>query len=140
MRSSTVSARKKFDESKLEFIDNGTIKLGVSPDLGGAITYLSKSGSDENIINNLGMEMQVVNAGSEEAIVAALTSAHSREEPIVFYFWTPHSIHAQYDLVQVELPAYSDECYADEAAVDCAYPKDELLKITPENYTGICDF
>ncbi|MDP6717364.1 MAG: hypothetical protein QGF59_01860, partial [Pirellulaceae bacterium] len=33
---STVSARKKFDESKLEFIDNGTIKLGVSPDLGGA--------------------------------------------------------------------------------------------------------
>lgn len=49
---STVSARKKFDESKLEFIDNGTIKLGVSPDLGGAITYLSRSGSDGNIINN----------------------------------------------------------------------------------------
>jgi len=48
----TASARKKFDESKLEFIDNGTIKLGVSPDLGGAITYLSKSGHDKNVINN----------------------------------------------------------------------------------------
>ena len=48
----TASAREKFDESKLEFIDNGTIKLGVSPDLGGAITYLSKSGHDKNVINN----------------------------------------------------------------------------------------
>ena len=49
---STASAKKKFDESKLEFIDNGTIKLGVSLDLGGAITYLSKSGHDQNVINN----------------------------------------------------------------------------------------
>lgn len=49
---SPASARKQFDESKLEFIDNGTIKLGVSPDLGGAITYLSKSGRDKNVINN----------------------------------------------------------------------------------------
>ena len=49
---SAASARKKFDESKLELIDNGTIKLGVSPDLGGAITYLSKSDRDENVINN----------------------------------------------------------------------------------------
>jgi len=48
----TASAREKFDESKLEFIDNGTIKLGVSPDLGGAITYLSKSGHVKNVINN----------------------------------------------------------------------------------------
>jgi len=86
---------------------------------------------DGDIINNLGMEMQVVNAGSEEAIVAALDSAYSREEPIVFYFWTPHSVHAQFDLVQVELPAYSDECYAkaESGGVDCAYPSDDLFKI-----------
>jgi glycine betaine/proline transport system substrate-binding protein len=86
---------------------------------------------DADIINNLGMEMQVVNAGSEEAIVAALDAAYSREEPIVFYFWTPHSVHAQFDLVQVELPAYSDECYAkaESGGVDCAYPSDDLFKI-----------
>ncbi len=47
-----AEAEPKFDAAKLEFIDNGTIKLGVSPDLGGAITYLSKSGSDHNVINN----------------------------------------------------------------------------------------
>ena len=33
------------------------------------------------------------------------------------------------DLTQVELPAYSDDCYADPAAIDCAYPKDNLMKI-----------
>ena len=27
------------------------------------------------------------------------------------------------------MPEYSDECYAEPAAIDCAYPKDELLKI-----------
>ncbi|MBN1992616.1 MAG: ABC transporter substrate-binding protein [Anaerolineae bacterium] len=86
---------------------------------------------DADIIKNLGLNFQVVTAGSEEAILAALDSANSRQEPILFYFWTPHSVHAQYDLVQVELPPYSDECYAkiESGGVDCAYPADELFKI-----------
>ena len=35
----------------------------------------------------------------------------------------------KFDLTQVELPAYSDDCYADEASIDCAYPTDTLMKI-----------
>jgi glycine betaine/proline transport system substrate-binding protein len=86
---------------------------------------------DADIIKNLGMDFAVVVAGSEEAILAQLDSAVSREEPLLFYFWTPHSIHAKYDLTQVELPPYSDECYAkaDSGGVDCAYPSDDLFKI-----------
>ena len=86
---------------------------------------------DTDIIQNLNMPFEVVTAGSEEALLSALDSAYSREEPIVFYFWTPHSVHAQYDLTQVELPAYSDECYAkiESGGVDCAYPADDLFKI-----------
>jgi glycine betaine/proline transport system substrate-binding protein len=86
---------------------------------------------DGDIIKNLGLDLEVVTAGSEEAIMAALDSASSRNEPVLFYFWTPHSVHAQFDLTQVELPAYSDECYAkaEEGGVDCAYPSDELFKI-----------
>ena len=49
---SAVSGQQTFDAAQIKFIDNGTIKLGVSPDLGGAITYLSKSGGRDNIINN----------------------------------------------------------------------------------------
>lgn len=84
---------------------------------------------DQAIIDNLGLPFQVVYAGSEEAILAALDSAVSREAPLLFYFWTPHSVHAKYDLTEVALPEHTEECYADPAAVDCDYPSDVLFKI-----------
>ncbi len=86
---------------------------------------------DEQIINNLGMNLAVVNAGSEQAILAQLEGVYSRQEPLLFYFWTPHSVHAKYDLTAVQLPEYSDECYAQAEAggVACDYPQDQLFKI-----------
>ena len=86
---------------------------------------------DADIIENLELDFEVVTAGSEEALLAALDSAYSRQEPIIFYFWTPHSVHAQYELTQVELPPYSEECYAqaESGGIDCAYPSDDLFKI-----------
>lgn len=84
---------------------------------------------DEQIISNLDLPFQVVWTGSEDALLAEVSSAYSRQEPVLFYFYSPHAIFQQMDLTQVELPAYSDECYAEEAAIACAYPKDELLKI-----------
>lgn len=96
--------------------------------LGGDPSFVQYDG---DIIANLGLPFEVVFAGSEEAILAQLDTAYSREEPVLFYFWTPHSIHAKYDLTRVELPAYSDDCYAeaDSGGVDCDYPGDELFKI-----------
>lgn len=83
---------------------------------------------DEQIIANLGLPLKVVYAGSEQAILSALDAAYARQEPILFYFWTPHAIHAKYDLTPVELPAYSEACYADTAKVACDYPPDVLYK------------
>lgn len=86
---------------------------------------------EQDIIDNLGLNFQIVTAGSEEAILAALDSAYSREDALLFYFWTPHSVHAAYELTEVELPPYSEECYArgEEGGIDCDYPPDELFKI-----------
>lgn len=86
---------------------------------------------EDDIIANLGLNFQIVAAGSEEAILAALDAAYSRQDPVLFYFWTPHSIHAKYDLTEVALPPYSDECYAkaESGGVDCDYPADNLFKI-----------
>ena len=86
---------------------------------------------EADIIANLGLNFQIVQAGSEEAILSALDAAYSREEPVLFYFWTPHSIHAKYDLTRVALPEYSEECYAkaESGGVDCDYPSDGLFKI-----------
>lgn len=84
---------------------------------------------DEQIIANLGLPFQVVWTGSEDALLAEVSSAYVREEPVLFYFYSPHAIFEQFSLVQVELPPYSDECYANEAEIDCAYPEDQLMKI-----------
>ncbi|GAB4436850.1 MAG: ABC transporter substrate-binding protein [Anaerolineae bacterium] len=117
------------------FVDAENAKLFATAETGDKGQFLAGDPSwvqyDADIIKNLGMNFEVVTAGSEEAILAALSAADSRKEPLVFYFWTPHSVHAQYDLTQVELPAYSDECYAEaeSGGVACAYPSDELFKI-----------
>ncbi|KAA3665286.1 MAG: glycine/betaine ABC transporter substrate-binding protein, partial [Chloroflexi bacterium] len=91
---------------------------------------------DEQIIANLGLPFQVVWTGSEDALLAEVSSAYSRQESVLFYFYSPHAIFQEFELVQVELPAYSDECYADAEAVDCAYPQDQLFKIFSTELAG----
>ena len=46
-------------KDRMEFLDNGQIKLGVDLDLGGAITYLSQSGSDVNVVNSADWGRQI---------------------------------------------------------------------------------
>jgi hypothetical protein len=42
----------KNHKPEISYLDNGTIKLGADLNLGGAITYLSRSSDDTNIINS----------------------------------------------------------------------------------------
>lgn len=39
-------------DPKMSYLDNGTIRVGVDLNLGGSITYISKAGTDRNIVNN----------------------------------------------------------------------------------------
>ena len=86
---------------------------------------------DDDIIANLGLHLEVVWAGSEDAILAAVDASVRQDEPVLVSLWTPHSAIKAYDLSEVKLPAYSDECYAtaDADGVDCDYPADDLFKI-----------
>ena len=43
----------------MSYIDNGRIKLGINLDIGGAITYISKSGSDLNLVNSADLGRQI---------------------------------------------------------------------------------
>ncbi|MEO7397537.1 MAG: glycine betaine ABC transporter substrate-binding protein [Ilumatobacteraceae bacterium] len=88
----------------------------------------SYSQADEAIITNLALPFQVVYSGSEAATVAAVDGAVAAKKPILLYWWTPTATTAKYDLVEIELPAYTDECWADAAKIACAYPEDVLLK------------
>jgi glycine betaine/proline transport system substrate-binding protein len=117
------------------FTSAETAKLFATAETGDKGQFLAGDPSwvqyDSDIIANLGMNFQVVQAGSEEAILAGLDAAYSRQEPILFYFWTPHSVHAKYELTEVKLPDHSEACYAkaDSNGVDCDYPSDVLFKV-----------
>ncbi|HEV8563600.1 MAG TPA: ABC transporter substrate-binding protein [Actinomycetota bacterium] len=94
---------------------------------------------DQPIADNLGLDLEVVYAGSEAAQLASLDAAYSNQEPFLFYFWTPHWAQEKYDLTNVELPAVSDACTeaaSKKATFDqyaCAYPPDPLYKALNED-------
>jgi glycine betaine/proline transport system substrate-binding protein len=84
---------------------------------------------DDAIIANLGLDLKVVQSGSEAAQFAAVDAAIGRGDPVLFYFYTPHWLHARYALTQVELPEWTEACEALPAAQrDCGYPEDVLFK------------
>lgn len=88
---------------------------------------------DEEIIENLGLDLEVTYSGSEAASLAALDKAYEAGEPILMYFWSPHWAQAKYDLTEVQLPEYDEQC-AEAAATkdgegyDCDYAPDVLYK------------
>jgi len=86
---------------------------------------------DDQIIRNLGLDLTVVFAGSEQALLDQVSAAYANRLPILFYFWVPHSAHRKFDLTEVGLPPYSADCYAkaDSGGIDCDYPTDVLFKI-----------
>ena len=117
------------------FLDPAMVELFRSVETGTQGRFLSGDMSwthyDEQIIKNLKLDFAVVYAGSELAELAELDRAYQKHEPILFYMWVPHWVHARYDLTSVQLPEYSDACYAkkDAGGIDCDYPVDHLFKI-----------
>ena len=88
---------------------------------------------DEEIIESLGLDLNVVHTGSEEALIERLDTALTGEEPVLTYFYEPHWAHRKFDLTEVQLPAFDEEC--EEAArerdgegYDCDYANDVLFK------------
>jgi glycine betaine/proline transport system substrate-binding protein len=115
--------------------DPANVSLFATPTSGSAGQFTGGDPTwtsyDADIIKNLHLDLKVVDLGSEDAELAALESAYASRSPILLYLWTPHAALAKYELTAVELPAYSDDCYAHAAdgGVDCDYPTDHLFKI-----------
>lgn len=55
----TMQARLFAAEPRMSWLDNGTIRVGVDLAIGGAITWLSRSGSEVNLINSFDWGRQV---------------------------------------------------------------------------------
>ncbi len=77
--------------------------------LTGAPTW---SSYDQQIITTLGLNLSIVYAGSEDKLVAAIDSAFVEKRPLLFYFWTPHTLFTKYALTEVAMPPDFDDSYA----------------------------
>jgi glycine betaine/proline transport system substrate-binding protein len=66
---------------------------------------------DAERAQGLGVDFVPVVLGSEPAHWAELDAAYSRGEALLVYAWEPHWVHAKYELVEVGLPAYSDDAW-----------------------------
>jgi glycine betaine/proline transport system substrate-binding protein len=89
---------------------------------------------DEALIENLDLNFKVIFSGGEAATVTAFQQAVQDKKPLIGYFWDPHWLHSQIDLVRVSLPAYEAGCDADLEKVACDYPETPLKKIVSTKF------
>ncbi|ONK11952.1 glycine betaine ABC transporter substrate-binding protein [Streptomyces sp. MP131-18] len=61
---------------------------------------------EETIIEDLGLDLRTAAAGSEDALVAEIYRAERGGTPLLTYFWQPHWLAEEVELVEVDLPGY----------------------------------
>ena len=82
--------------------------------------------------------VQIVNPGDGAALNADLYGAYEREEPWLGYQWGTNAPALELDLVRLEEPAYSDECWLTTKA--CAYQDATILiAVNPDLLTRAPD-
>ena len=94
--------------------------------LGGPVTW---AGFDDERVEALGLNYEVVHAGTDAALFSELESAIQREAPILLWIYAPHWAVDKYDGEWIEFPEYTDACYEDpswginkDMAYDCGKP------------------
>jgi len=101
--------------------------------LGGPVTW---AGFDDERVEALGLDFEVVHAGTDAALFAELQSAYERKAPWLGWVYTPHWAPIKFEGEWVEFPPYSDECYENPAwggnpdmAYDCGKPSGWIKKV-----------
>ncbi|WP_309130478.1 glycine betaine ABC transporter substrate-binding protein [Brevibacterium sp.] len=82
---------------------------------------------DPQRIENLGLDYEMVFAGSEAALYADLTRAYEQGEPWLGLMWRPNYMTQKYDLTRVEFPEYTEECWGDTYA--CQWPETIIYQL-----------
>jgi glycine betaine/proline transport system substrate-binding protein len=90
--------------------------------------------NDAALIKNLGLNYQVVYAGSEDNLITAFRQAETRRTPLIGYFYTPQWLLSEIPLVHIPLPIYKPGCDADPATVACDYQPYDLDKIARKTF------
>ena len=90
--------------------------------------------NDAALIENLGLDFQVVVGASEAALIQSFRQAEQNKQWLLGYFYDPQWFLNEVPLVKVDLPPWTEGCDADPAAVDCDYPPYILDKIASSDF------
>ncbi|MCH8000572.1 MAG: ABC transporter substrate-binding protein, partial [Proteobacteria bacterium] len=101
--------------------------------LGGPVTW---AGFDDERAEALGLDYEVVHAGTDAALFAEIQSAYERKAPILAWVYTPHWAPIKFEGEWVDFPRYTPECYNDpswglnkDMAYDCGKPRGWIKKV-----------
>jgi len=75
--------------------------------LGGDPSYMHK---DQQLIQLLGLNLKFVAVASEQAEVARWSALYRQHKPVLFYWYTPQDLNAEYQLSEVALPPRFPGC------------------------------
>lgn len=108
--------------------------------LGAPVTW---GGFDDERVEALGLNYEVVHAGTDAALFAELQSAYDRQAPILLWVYAPHWAQTKFEGEWVDFPKYTPECYNDPAwgsnpdlAYDCGKPRGPIWKV---GWSGVKD-
>jgi len=111
---------------------NDCINLFATPETGekGRLLVYPENwgGFDEQRVANLGLNFEVVHAGSEAALLAEVKSAVQRKAPILAWLYEPHWAPVEFKGEYVTLPPYSSECF-DTKSYACEKPQGPIIKL-----------
>jgi glycine betaine/proline transport system substrate-binding protein len=105
--------------------------------LGGDPGYVQK---DKELIEALGLNFKHVTAGAEPAQVARWTQLYKQKKPVIFYWYTPQYLNAEYDLAEVKLPPITPGCKEDAKAggdpeqYKCEYTQTDIQKLFSKEF------
>ncbi len=101
--------------------------------LGGPVTW---AGFDDERAEALGLDYEVVHAGTDATLFAEVQSAYERKAPILAWIYTPHWAPIKFKGEWVNFPRYNDACYEDPSwgmnpkmAYDCGKPRGWIKKV-----------
>lgn len=112
--------------------------------LGAPVTW---GGFDEERIAALGLNYEVIHAGTDAAMFAELEAAYQRKAPVLMWVYAPHWAPLKYEGEWVKFPPYEPACYTDpawgpnpNATHDCGKPSGPIWKVAwsglPEKWPG----
>ncbi|WP_438318587.1 ABC transporter substrate-binding protein [Streptomyces sp. HUAS TT3] len=93
--------------------------------LDGSPSYVT---NDKALVKNLGLDYEVVFAGSEAAQITQIKQFAKERKPFLTYWYVPQWLFETVPMTEVKLPEHEEGCDADPEKVACAYPHTPLKK------------